>query len=188
VRARTEGEARWWIAAGAALAAIYASLYPAQLALDWLRARDLLRRSLLATAVAVMLVLALWMLRRRSGWREWAVLGLIVLVYVDYASGMTIVQERFHLLEYGGVALLFRQALTVRWRERRPRALAIEFAAVGLASAGGWVDELIQWALPNRHYDLRDVATNAVAATLAITAAAALAAARREERAVERAA
>jgi len=181
-------ERRWWGAAGAALLAIYASLYPAQLVLDWLRARNLLRWSLAGTAAAVALVVAAGMLRRRAGWREWVVLGLVALVYGDYAAGMTIVQERFHLLEYGVVALLFREALAARWRDRRPRALAVDLGAIGFATAGGWVDELIQWALPNRHYDIRDVATNAVAATLAITAAAVLAAARDDAAAGERAA
>ena len=38
----------------------------------------------------------------------------------------------------------------------------------------GWLDEGVQGLLPNRMYDLRDVAFNALAAALALGAAAAV--------------
>jgi len=43
----------------------------------------------------------------------------------------------------------------------------------------GWLDEAIQWFLPNRVYDPVDVGFNALAALMAIAASAALAWARR---------
>ncbi len=179
-----ESERFWWRAAGGVLVAIYLSLYPAQFALDWLRARDLLRLSLLAVALLVVVAVATWMVRRHAAWREWLVLVLAGLLYGAYAARMSIVQERFHLVDYGLLAVLLRQALIAResrhldanpWR----RHWLPELGAIGLATACGWVDELIQAVLPNRRYDIRDVGTNALAATFAVTTFAALAAARR---------
>ena len=58
-------------------------------------------------------------------------------------------------------------------------------AALGVAVAGaaGWADEGIQFLLPNRYYDWRDVGLNLLGAVLAVGAAAALAEARRADRA-----
>ena len=44
------------------------------------------------------------------------------------------------------------------------------FGALLIAATAGWIDELIQAVLPDRVYDLRDVAINAVAALLALAA------------------
>jgi hypothetical protein len=41
-------------------------------------------------------------------------------------------------------------------------------AALALSAGAGWADEGIQFLLPNRYYDLRDVGFNAAAAALAI--------------------
>ena len=42
-----------------------------------------------------------------------------------------------------------------------------------LATLAGWGDELVQGAIPNRHYDLRDVVTNGEAAAVLVVALAA---------------
>ena len=54
---------------------------------------------------------------------------------------------------------------------------SVDVWALGIAAAVGWLDEAVQGILPNRIYDLRDVAFNALAAGLALAAAAALRAA-----------
>ena len=46
----------------------------------------------------------------------------------------------------------------------------------------GWLDEGIQWLLPNRVYDIRDVGFNALAAVMAVGASLALSRARQWER------
>jgi VanZ family protein len=55
-----------------------------------------------------------------------------------------------------------------------PHAVAGYAAAAALAAAIGYVDELIQWILPGRVYDLRDVAMNALGAVLGALVLAAL--------------
>ncbi|HEV8267544.1 MAG TPA: VanZ family protein [Thermoanaerobaculia bacterium] len=81
------------------------------------------------------------------------------------ALGLSIAEERVHFVEYGLLALLFRRALSFR---RGPAAQYV--LAWILASAVGWGDEAIQLVVPNRYYDLRDVAMNAVGAFLALVA------------------
>jgi VanZ family protein len=89
---------------------------------------------------------------------------------------MEVPQERLHLVEYGGLALLLRAAFTESFAVRSfgEPAPNADVWTLGSATAIGWIDEAVQGALPNRQYDLRDVAFNALAAALALGAAVAL--------------
>jgi VanZ family protein len=177
----------WWRAAAAYLVALYLSLYPIQFAMDFLRAHDLLRASLAASFTTLGVLVVIVVARHRAGPLEWLALAAIAAVYVAQMSRMGIVQERFHLAEYGGLALILHAALRARFsRPERSVAWLRTAAAVGawvLASAAGWLDELIQAVLPNRRYDLRDVGFNALAAALALVGWWALEAARARDRA-----
>lgn len=115
--------------------------------------------------------------RPRAG-EIWVAVG-VVAVY-----GMVIVRmgvtslERTHLFEYGLLAVLIYEALLERrrneWRVPVPAVLAVLITALL-----GWADEGVQALLPNRVYDLRDVAINALAGVVATTARIALGWARR---------
>lgn len=96
-----------------------------------------------------------------------AYFALVLLAAVTGAMvlGLAIPEERIHFVQYGLMALLARRALA--WHVGPARQYAAAFA---IAAVAGWVDELIQGALPDRVYDLRDVAINAVAALLALAA------------------
>jgi VanZ family protein len=175
MRFRSPAERRWWQAVAATLGAIYLSLYPLQFALDALRERNLLRKSIVGAGALVVAGVLGWMLRRRAGWREWLVLALSAALYSLVGSRYEVIQERIHLLQYGLVALLFLGALEARATAgargfldavvTAPREAA---GAVALTAAAGWLDEGIQGLLPNRYYDLRDVALNALAGVLAV--------------------
>jgi VanZ family protein len=73
-------------------------------------------------------------------------------------------EEQLHFLQYGLVGVLFVRAV-------RP-SLRNEAAAYGmafiLAFVAGWFDEWLQGHLPNRHYDVHDIALNAVSAFLGL--------------------
>ncbi len=182
--ARSADERRRWRFALAFLGAIYGSLYFLPFLLELLRARNLLRVALGALALALLVAVVVAFARRRAAGREWAVLAAIVAVYALVLSRMSILQERLHLLEYGALALLVRDALRASFlagaRRNHPERDAALGAFVATAAAG-WVDELLQGILPNRYYDLRDVGFNALAAGLALSAAALTAAAARSE-------
>ena len=178
----TSRERRLWIAVAVAVAAIFASLYPLQILLNYLRARNQLRLAIALLFLAAAAGAIAWMIRRRAGAREWAVLALSGAAYFLFARSLDVVQERLHLIEYGALALLLREAVGER---RRARGLAaspgrVAIAAFTLASAVGLADEVVQGILPNRMYDLRDVGFNALAAAMALATAAALEAVAKE--------
>ena len=74
-------------------------------------------------------------------------------------------EEAVHLIQFGVLALLLYRAM-------RPAGpdLAILAAVVLLGALVGTVDEIIQWLVPGRFWDLRDVAVNAGACALAAAA------------------
>jgi hypothetical protein len=173
--ARTPRERRLWIAAGSLVLAIYTSAYFVQFALAALRVRGWLGPTVwvgLALAAGVALVFAA---RARPGAWEVALFGAAAGVYLLLIRRLGIIQERIHLIEYGLVGGLVYEALRERWsvaeRPRGTRPWRQRFpalAAVLIATAAGWGDELVQAVLPNRYYDLRDVVTNAEAAALLV--------------------
>ena len=89
---------------------------------------------------------------------------------------MEVPQERLQLVEYGALALLVRAAVaeSVAVRALGERVTSVDIWALGAVTLIGWLDEAVQGVLPNRMYDLRDVARNALAAGLALAAATAV--------------
>jgi hypothetical protein len=73
--------------------------------------------------------------------------------------------ERVHLPEYGIASVLAWWALVPSLGDR----VRTYVVAVVLAALIGWGDELVQSITPGRVYDLRDVAANAVGASLGAT-------------------
>jgi hypothetical protein len=117
--------------------------------------------------------------RHRPRWREVAVLGTFAAAYgVAVKFFLFQPEEALHFIQYGLVGGLFFAALVERRRHldasswlARPALPAV--LAFLLTLAAGWTDEIIQYFLPNRYYDLRDVAFNAAAGALAIAGTAA---------------
>jgi ABC-type uncharacterized transport system permease subunit len=170
--------ARYGRAAAGLVAAIWASAWPAQFALDFLRERNLLRVTIALLGLAALAGAAVALRRHRAAPREWATLAAVVAVYAVVALLPGVyanAQERIHLVEYGAVALLFRQGLRVAPRSEA-RAAGLALLLTALAGLG---DEVVQAVTPNRHFDWRDVRLNAISGALALAAAMALAAARR---------
>lgn len=188
---RTARERRLWLAVASAVVALLAALYPMQFALDALRARSLLRFAIAVLFVACAAAVASALARHHAPLRAWLVVALAGALYAAIALAMEVPQERLHLVEYGALALLIRTAIAESAAIRRlgDRVSNVDVWALGAATAIGWLDEAVQGILPNRMYDLRDVAFNALAAALALGAAAALRGAMRAEvRSQERAA
>jgi len=71
--------------------------------------------------------------------------------------------ERLHLVEYGLLAYLLYRALRLDLSSRR--AYLLGFA---IAAGFGFLDEVIQYILPNRVFETRDVMTNVLAAGLGL--------------------
>lgn len=110
---------------------------------------------------SVVLLGRLW--RRRAPVSAYALAALAAAGYGAALLWLRAIRlERIHLPEYGIAAWL-------AWRAVAPavggRRIAYVVAAI-LAAAIGWGDELVQSVTPGRFYDLRDVAANALGATL----------------------
>ena len=172
-------ERRLWFWTLVVVASIYATLGVAGTLAGVLRESGLLEAStfllgmlLVGTAVLTQRV------KTRPGWSELGVwLGVAaayLLVFVRMASPV----ERSHLIEYGVVAAFIHEALAERVSQGRRVPLPAVVAVV-VTVLLGWLDEGIQAILPNRVYDIQDVAFNTLAALMAVGARVALAWVRR---------
>jgi len=70
--------------------------------------------------------------------------------------------EAVHFVQYGVLGALAFRALAHRIRDS-----GVYLAATGVAGSVGIVDEGVQWALPGRYWDLRDIGFNFLGAALA---------------------
>lgn len=70
-------------------------------------------------------------------------------------------EEAVHFLEYGLLGVLAHRALRTRVRD-----WAVFVAAALLGSLVGTLDEIVQWIVPDRYFDLRDIVLNGGASAL----------------------
>ncbi len=166
-------EQRLWFWAVATIIAIYSSIGIAQPLAGTLRERGLLEISF---GIAMLLVIGAILTQRvkmRAGWGELGVWLGIIGVYLLVLVRMEIPEERTHLIEYSVLAAFIFEALTERVRNKHlilfPAAIAVFMSA-----ALGFIDEAIQFFLPNRVFDWRDVGFNALASLMAVFASLAL--------------
>ncbi len=150
-------------------AVIYATLPIARRLSDWLidaGYKWVLHKGpilLIAVAFAAAVIYILKKLDDRRAVRIFllANVGLAYGLFLKFLGKIPI--ERIHLLEYGLLAMLAKRAAD----HRMGSALAYIFSAFLVADIG-LGDELIQWVLPDRYFDWRDVATNAVSGLLGL--------------------
>ncbi len=156
---------------------IYATLDLAQTLAGVLRERELLDAAFVLGMLLVGATIATQALKTRLGGVEIAIgLGIGTLYAIIFLR-MAIPEERTHLIEYGIVSVFIYGALLERVSNGR-RVTIPAALAVGLTALLGWIDEGIQWLLPNRVYDIEDVVFNFLAGVIAVTASAILTQAR----------
>lgn len=155
------------LALAALLTAIYATLGSIRAVSNALRDAGYLRFTVgvIFAAVAVGGVLALLRLPTLRSGRSLAGMVAVIAAYSAVTLSMNSPEERLHFIEYGVVALLAFASMPPGWAAGR-RFLAAALFTV----AAGWIDEGIQALLPERYYDLRDVAFNAAAGGMALGA------------------
>lgn len=183
-------ERRLWLLAGSCLLLVYSSLYIARPITEWLRAANLLRLAVGGSFLLAAAGVGYAILRQRPGWRVWISLAGIAAFYIVLLSRFELPEERLHFLEYGLIGGLVFAALLERQRHDMPEPAHSEgrqspvwpaVTAIVITGIAGWIDEGIQEILPNRYYDLRDVAMNAVGGALAVVSMWILDLARRAE-------
>jgi VanZ family protein len=149
------------------LLAIYATLGYVRVITNALRDRGALRGSVLTAFALASTVVVILLFRdaRNRTFRGAVILMLIGFAYAVVILPMNSPEEKIHFIEYGVVALLAHAASPRTWSSGKRFVRCALFVA-----AAGWIDELIQALLPTRFYDLRDVAFNAAAGLIALTA------------------
>lgn len=182
---RSRRERNLWGLTLGVLLLIYSTLGVVRPLTEALRDRGLLIPGLGLLAAALLGALGRLWWRQPPGPREAGTLGAIALAYGALFFFLHTPEEAMHFVQYGLVAALAHAAL----RERRRSAgrggsfpdedpvppTPSPWPAVGaflFTVTAGWLDEGIQWILPSRYYDLRDVGLNAAAAALAVAAVA----------------
>lgn len=163
---RNRSERRLWITAAVLQAAILATLSLGDNVVRFLRSNNLLRVTVLVALVGALVGVGVLLRRARAG-APTVLIGIgLVAVYAVLLVRIDRPEERLHLVEYGAVTALVFAAVRARFLPRRRLGLAFVVALV-VGSALGWLDEGVQYLLPDRVYELRDVALNVQAAALA---------------------
>lgn len=161
----SEREKRLWLWALIVLMAIYSSLAFAGALVDQLTSLNMLAPAFFTGFIIVLLTIIIIALFEGAAWTSivyyQALLAVVLIVVVR--MGIPPV-ERTHLFEYGLLAFLLYKAFAERYAGYAPLRAAI--IAVLITSALGTLDELIQYLLPNRIFDLRDIGFNILAATM----------------------
>lgn len=164
----SDRERRLWIWTAVLVAGIFATLGVATVLADELGRRGLFDGLF---AFGALLVLAMVVLRgwrsRPSGHQVAVALGVVAVYAIAFAR-MAIPEERTHLVEYGAVAVLAHAALEERAASGRGPAWPAA-AAIGVATAVGVVDELVQLVIPSRVFDVRDIGFNVAAACMSVS-------------------
>ena len=132
----------------------------------------------LGIAVGFGLLGLAWALRRlartpgvrigpRLGWLAGAAAGTVWLLRGQLQSSV----EAIHFVEYAALGVLFFRA----WRGPARDPLVYPLALAGVALVA-WTDEFLQWLMPGRFWDFRDVRLNVLAGVVGLLFAAGVAA------------
>jgi len=109
----------------------------------------------------------LWKGIRGIQWTSMVLLVLIITIYIGWTVHLAgeSAEEAVHFLFYGVLALLLFRAFSHRVRD------VTIYAAVAIGGAiVGTVDEIIQWFVPDRYFDFRDVRLNLSSCLLMVAA------------------
>ena len=173
-------ERRLWFALVIVLVGIYATLGQAPAIVTALGEIIVasVGTNLFFALLVLLVVIPIFLIDKRLGRNEIAVglgiLAVYLMAWLRFGSW----EERTHLFEYALVAALVHEALLER-RDNGRRVPAPALLALIISLLLGWLDEGIQYMLPNRVFDIIDIAFNSLAATIIIGSRWALAWARR---------
>ena len=104
-------------------------------------------------SVSFFLMLSIWIYNKKYKVNQFLLIisPLLLLTYLSLSLDVWV--ERIHFIEYAVLGLLISRAVNVR-------TLKGIIATCCLITLIGVVDEIIQWFLPNRVGDMRDVTMN----------------------------
>jgi hypothetical protein len=114
--------------------------------------------------VGMVVLSQVWRRVRTRSWKPYAALALIAVAYVYLLKEYTLFPaERLHLIEYGLVGYFLFKALRLDLKEEKAYIVSLVLTVLV-----GVVDECIQWILPQRFFELKDVQLNAICGGLGL--------------------
>lgn len=114
-------------------------------------------------AVGLLFVYMLFVKRKNRKTIPYIYLIILSCIYVYILAKVKVPIERIHLIEYGFLAYFIYSA----FRESYTVIKSYVFSFV-LVAVFGWMDEGIQYFVPDRYYDIKDVGLNALSGLLAL--------------------
>ena len=111
--------------------------------------------------ITIILIFFLFWKRKRYGFWRLAGIIFIISIYIVWVFQLDIPEERVHFMEYGILGIMVYNGFN-------SNKMKIFFLAIVITAIFGTIDELIQWFLPNRVGDIRDVIVNAVSGMLGV--------------------
>ena len=117
--------------------------------------KELLNLLSLALSISFFLLLSIWIYNKKYKAKQFLLIisPLLLLTYLSLSLNVWV--ERIHFIEYAVLGLLISHEVDVRTLRR------IIYTGC-LITLIGTIDEIIQWFLPNRVGDMRDVFMNSV--------------------------
>jgi len=149
---------RLWVLIVVYVLFIYVSLpfFPAFIStLRGFFSKELLNLLSLVLSISFFLMLSVWIYKKKYKLNQFILIisPLLILIYLSLSLDVWV--ERIHFVEYAVLGLLISRVVNVRILSR------IIYTGC-LVTLIGAVDEIIQWFLPNRVGDIRDVFMNSV--------------------------
>ena len=149
---------RLWVLIVVYVLFIYVSLpfFPAFIStLRGFISKEILNLLSLLLSISFFLLLSVWIYKKKYKAKQFLLIisPLLLLTYLSLSLDVWV--ERIHFVEYAVLGLLISRAVNVR------TLLGIIYTGC-LVTLIGAVDEIIQWFLPNRVGDMRDVFMNSV--------------------------
>jgi VanZ family protein len=166
-----EDEQTSWLWVGLWTLSIFATIPVARSLQQWVTAHGARDGFLVVVFIAVVVGLAAAVtalihsgLHRDRSRMVWLV--IIAGVYAWLTSRLrTNPEEALHFVQYGVLALLIFRALVHRYRDR-----AVYLSAFLICVIAGMMDEFVQWIIPRRFFDFRDILLNAQGGGLMVLA------------------
>jgi len=144
---------------------IYSTLYIVRPISDFFNANTPFTELINGFIVCLMIVFLFnfWKIRSGCSGRTYILLLIAISSYLYGICKMEIAVEKIHFIEYGVLSYLIYMASRTDFSPRRSYLISLV-----LTSVFGWIDEGIQHLLPNRYYQLSDVALNSISGALGL--------------------
>lgn len=158
----------YWTCAICTIIIIYSTLGFVRPLLNFLIAHNLRGVVVYSSLFIFFSIISVYLTRQRLFTRRNLPYILILSFAYAFSLKYTVVQpeEKIHFIEYGVLAFFIYKALRV---DINNKIFAVLLGSIIIFFAG-WGDELIQKALPDRVYDIRDVYLNLLSGVLMIAA------------------